>query len=117
MCVVQCSPNHSINERTRSCHPCGSECKSLARNKNRSIQYPNNKALQFVLEDPEKSGVSIIAIAAVSVSIVVFLVICGVLQFRSKKQMKYFKVDEGPSSKDDDDDSSVALMEDEEDRV
>ena len=90
MCVVQCSPNHYIDESTRSCHPCGSECKSFARDKNRSIQSPNNKALQFVLEDPEKSGVSVVAIAAVSVLIVVFLVIFGVLQFRSKKQ--YFRV-------------------------
>ena len=96
MCVVQCSPNHYIDERTRSCHPCGSECKSLARDKNRSIQYTDNKALQFVLKDPKKSGVSVIAITAVSVLIVLFLVVFGVLQFRSKKQLKYtmVKVDE-----------------------
>lgn len=92
MCVVQCSPNHYIDERTRSCRPCGSECKSFARDKNRSIQYTDNKALQFVLKDPKNSGVSIIAIAAVSVSILVFLVIFGVLQVRSKKQLKYTMV-------------------------
>lgn len=92
MCVVQCSPNHSIDERTRSCHPCGSECKLLARDKNRSIQYTDNKALQFVLKDPKKSGVSIIAIAAVSVAIVLFLVIFVVLQIRSKKQLRYTMV-------------------------
>ena len=93
MCVVQCSPNHYIDESTRSCHPCGSKCKSLARDKNRSIQYTDNKALQFVLKDPKKNGVSIIAIAAVSVSIVLFLVIFVVLQSRSKKQLKYTMVD------------------------
>ena len=110
MCVIQCSPNHSIDERTRSCHPCGSECKSLAREKHRSIQYPNNKALQIVLRDPKKNGgVSIIAIAAVSVSVAVFLVIFGVLQFRSKKQMRYTKVDVEPFSKEDDEEDSFLL--------
>lgn len=92
MCVVQCSPNHYIDEHTRTCHPCGSECKSFARDKNRSIQYTDNKALQFVLKDPKKSGVSIIAITAVSVLIVLFLVIFGVLQFRAKKQLRYTMV-------------------------
>jgi len=46
------------------------------------------------LEDPEKSGVSVVTIAAVSALIVVFLVIFGVLQFRSKKQYSRVSVDE-----------------------
>ena len=110
MCVVQCSPNHSMDERTRSCNPCGSECKSFARDKHRSIQYPSNRALQFVLKDPKESGVSIIAIAVVSVSIVVFLVMFGVLQFRFKKQTRYYtKVSEEPFSKEEDEEDSFLL--------
>lgn len=117
MCVVQCSPNHSMDERTRSCHPCGSECKSLARDKNRSVVYPNDKGLQFVLQDPEKSGVSIVAVAVVSVSIVVFLVMFGVLQFRSKNKMRYFKVNAEPFSSKDEDDGNLSFTDGEEDRA
>lgn len=109
MCVVQCSPNHSVDERTRSCHPCGNECKTSARDKNRSVQYPNDNALKFVLEDPKKSGVSVIAIAAVSVSIVIFLVMFGVLQFRSKKKMRYHMV--SGSKTEEEDECNVSLIE------
>lgn len=118
MCVVQCSPNHSIDESTRVCHPCGNECKTSTRNKNRSIHYANDKALKFVLEDPKKSGVSTVAIAAVSVSIVVFLAMFGILQFRSKKKLRYLKVNADSSSKtDEEEECSLSLIDGEEDRA
>lgn len=74
--------------------------------------------MKFVLEDPKKSGVSIIAIAAVSVSIVVFLVMFGVLQLRSKKRIGYYKVNADASSKpESEDDCNLSLIDGEEDRA
>lgn len=113
MCVVQCSPNHSIEEQTRSCHPCGRECKSSVIDRNRSVQYPNDSALKFVLVDPGKTGLSAIAIVAMSLAIVTFLVVFGILQFRSKKRMKYYTSVECNGRAESDDECNWSLIEDE----
>ena len=119
MCVIQCSPNHSIDEASRSCKPCGNECKTSARAKNRSVQYPNDGALKYVLDDSHKNSVSVIAIAVGSVLIVVFLLIFGVLQFRSKRMLRYkiVKASFTTKSEDEEEDCRVSLIDGEEDRA
>lgn len=120
VCVMQCSPNHSIDEATRSCHPCGQKCKMFARDKNRSVQYPNDGALKYLLDDSHKNSVSVIAIAAGSVSIVIFLLIFGVLQLRSKRKLRYSKIVQTSytsKSEDEDEDCKLSLIDGEDDRA
>lgn len=82
------------------------------------MQYSNDSALKFVLEDPERTGLSVIAVAVVSLSIVTFLVIFGILQFRSKKRMKYSKISvESNGRTEDDDECNESLIDGEEDRA
>lgn len=113
MCVMQCSPNHFINELTRSCHPCGNECKTSGRGKNRSVHYSDNGALNYVLEDTHKNSVSVIAIAAGSISIMIFFLVFGILQFRSKRMLKYRIVKASFLSKsaDEEEECKVSLIE------
>ena len=73
MCVIQCSPNHSIDEPS----PCGNECKTSARNKD---------------NDSHKNSASVIAIAVGSVSaIIIVLLVLGILKISSKRMLRYTK--------------------------
>jgi len=92
----------------------------FARDKNRSVQYPNDGALKYLLDDSHKNSVSVIAIAAGSVSIVIFLLIFGVLQFRSKRKLRYSKIVQTSytsKSEDEDEDCKVSLIDGEDDRA
>lgn len=120
MCVMQCSPNHFISEPIRSCHPCGSECKTPGRAKNRSVQYANDAELKYVLDNTHKNTVSLIAITVGSISIVIFLLVFGVLQLRSKMLNGKYEIVKAscPSkSEDEEEECHFSLIDGEEDRA
>ena len=74
MCIVRCSPNHSIDEETRSCHPQVNKCKQLAKG--------DNAFLKII----HKNGVLEITFA------VLFVIIVAVLvhKFRSKRRVSQY---------------------------
>ena len=111
LCVVQCSPNHVINQQGRSCHPCGKDCR-IATRSNRSSLLPKEKTKR------EQTRLSAIAIAAGSIALLLFLVVFGILQCNSKRRMRYTIVKQSlPLSKSEDEEEYDASLMDDEDQA
>lgn len=70
-----------------------------------------------MFEDPGKTGLSAIAIAVVSLAIVAFLVVFGILQFRSKRRLKYYTSVKPNAGNETDEECNRSLIEDEDDRL
>lgn len=118
LCVIQCSPGHVLNEQQRSCHPCRN-CRVPAKAKNRSIDHPNDERLQYVVKNSQQRSLLVIVIAAGSISTMVFLVVFGLLQFHSKRKMRYtiIKANFRSSKIEDEDECHMSLMGGEQERT
>ena len=118
LCVTQCSRSHSLDEHTRTCLPCGSECKNKAGARNRSVQDQDNQVLQYVLDDSHKNSFSLVAVTVGSVSVVVFLLIFGILQFRTKTILRGRRGIKATITKsEDEEECRASLIEGEENRA
>ena len=118
LCVTQCSRSHSLDEHTRTCLPCGSECKTKAGARNRSVHDQDNQVLQYVLDDSHKNSFSLVAVTVGSVSVVVFLLIFGILQFRTKTILRGRRGIKATITKsEDEEECRASLIEGEENRA
>ena len=87
-CVPQCSKGFSNQKGSKTCTPCGTQCKvTQNRFKHQSAQDPSTETLDFVLKDPKESGVLTIAIVGIAVAVLAFFAIFGVLQMRSTNML------------------------------
>ena len=83
-CVMHCSQNFATHKDSRTCTPCGQECKATPNgHRDRSVHEPSSQTLDFVLTDPKDSGLIPVVIIGVLIALLLFFVVFGVLQMRS----------------------------------